>query len=86
MPRRPDLKLELIMHHKFLKKQVSEQRQEQRETAPEFASVEEMLRYDAAHTIEGVIFENFRMNGRLAKSADDIDPFTNDHASIISFR
>jgi hypothetical protein len=38
------------MHHKFSKKQISEQRQEQRETAPEFTSVEEMLRYDAAHT------------------------------------
>ena len=39
------------MHHKFSKKQISEQREEQRETAPEFASVEEMLRYDAAHTV-----------------------------------
>jgi polygalacturonase len=42
--------------------------------------------YDAAHTIESVIFENFRMNGKLATSADDIDLFTNDHASNISFR
>jgi hypothetical protein len=41
------------MQHEFFKKQVAEQQQqqEQRETAPEFGSVEEMLRYDAAQTL-----------------------------------
>jgi hypothetical protein len=42
--------------------------------------------YDAAHTIESVIFENFRMNGKLATSADDIELFNSDYASNISFR
>jgi len=41
---------------------------------------------DANHTIEHVTFDNFRMNGRPAKSADDIFLFTNDHASNITFR
>jgi hypothetical protein len=41
---------------------------------------------DANHTIDHVTFDNFRMNGKPAKSADDIFLFTNDHTSDITFR
>jgi hypothetical protein len=40
---------------------------------------------DANHTIDNVTFDNFRMNGKPAKSAEDIFLFTNDHASNIRF-
>jgi hypothetical protein len=42
--------------------------------------------YDAAHTVDGVAFENFCMNGKPATSGDDVYLFTNDHTHNITFR
>jgi hypothetical protein len=41
--------------------------------------------YDAAHTVDGVAFENFCMNGKPATSGDDVYLFTNDHTHNITF-
>lgn len=41
--------------------------------------------YDEAHTVEGVTFEDFQIDGRAVSSADDLDLYTR-HARGIVFR